>query len=187
MVSLASSSENIVKLSQNMCEIIAKSMPEPKLGLAQTSLVNIINDVCNQNLSYAKTKKVKLLNKASRDLPDVMVDAEKIQEALDNYVNNAIKYALPDTVVEVRSFVKQSDKKKIIVEVSDNGVGLSEEDMAKCFQKGVILSSQPTGFEQSSGLGLWIVKRIVEDHHGKVWVDSKLGAGSTFGFELPLQ
>ncbi len=187
MVSLASSSENIVKLSQNMCEIIAKSMPEPKLGLASSSMVNIINDVVNQNLSYAKTKKVKLLNKASRDLPDVMIDSEKIQEALDNYVNNAIKYALPDTVVEVRSFIKHGDKKRVIVEVSDNGVGLSEDDVAKCFQKGVILSSQPTGFEQSSGLGLWIVKRVIEDHNGKVWVESKLGAGSTFGFELPIK
>ncbi len=185
MVSLASSSENIVKLSQNMCEIIAKSMPEPKLGLASSSMVNIINDVVNQNLSYAKTKKVKLLNKASRDLPDLMIDSEKIQEALDNYVNNAIKYALPDTVVEVRSFIKHGDKKRVIVEVSDNGVGLSEDDVAKCFQKGVVLSSQPTGFEQSSGLGLWIVKRIIEDHNGKVGVESKLGAGSTFSFELP--
>lgn len=184
--SLASSSENIVKLSQNMCEIIAKSMPEPKLGLTSSSLINIINDICNQNMSYAKTKQVKLLNKGSRDIPDIQIDAEKIQDALDNLINNAIKYAPPETTVEVKSYVKQGEKRSVVVEVTDNGVGLSESDKEKCFQKGMILSSVPTGLEQSSGLGLWIVKRIIDDHKGKVWVNSKLGAGSTFGFEIPL-
>jgi signal transduction histidine kinase len=187
MMSLASSSENIVKLSQNMCEIIAKAMPEPKLGLTKTSLINIVNDVCNQNMAYAKTKKVKLLNKGSRDIPDLVIDPEKIQEAIDNYVNNAIKYAPPETTIEIRTYIKQSDNKKVIVEVNDNGVGLSEKDLENCFQKGAILSSVPTGLEQSSGLGLWIVKKIVEEHKGKVFVDSKLGAGSTFGFELPME
>jgi signal transduction histidine kinase len=186
ILSLASSSENIVKLSQNMCEIIAKSMPEPKIGLVSSSLTNIINDVCNQNMSYAKTKKVKLLNKSSRDIPEIQIDAEKIQEALDNFINNAIKYAPPETTVEVKSYVKQGEKRSVVVEVTDNGVGLSETDAEKCFQKGMILSSVPTGLEQSSGLGLWIVKRIIEDHKGKVWVNSKLGAGSTFGLEIPL-
>ncbi len=185
MASLVSSSDNIVKVSSDMCEIIAKSMPEPKLSFSNSSLIKIVDDVCNQNISYAKTKSVKLINKGSRDIPDLKIDPEKIEEALDNLVNNAIKYAPEGTVVEVYSYVKQNGSKNVIVEVQDNGVGLSEADMSKCFQKGIILSSQPTGLERSSGLGLWIVKRIIEEHNGKVWVKSKLGAGSTFGFDLP--
>ena len=187
MASIVTSSENIIKLSHNMCDIIAKSMPEPKKQLMNASLMSIVDNVCNQNSSYAKTKKVKLLNKSSRDLPELSIDPEKIEEALDNLVNNAIKYAHPNTIVEVHSSVKQTDDKKVVVvEVKDNGVGLSEEDQKKCFQKGVKLTPTPTGLEQSSGLGLWIVKRIIDDHDGKVWVESKLNAGSTFGFELPV-
>lgn len=187
MASLVASSEDIVKLSQDMCTIIAKAMPEPKLKFQEASLKNLVDDVCNQNASYAKAKKVKLYNKNASELPLVKMDTEKIEEALDNLVNNAIKYGPPETIVEVRSYIKDLNKKLVVVEVKDNGVGLSEEDLKRSFKKGAILSAKPTGFEQSSGLGLWIVKRIIEEHDGKVWVESKEGIGSTFAFELPYE
>jgi len=71
--------------------------------------------------------------------------------------------------------------------VKDTGVGLSGEDLKHSFQKGAVLSAKPTGLEKSSGLGLWIVKKIIEEHNGKVWVESKLGDGSTFAFEIPIE
>src|SRR3989339_415281 len=185
MASLVASSEDIVKLSQDMCTIIAKALPEPKLKLDKCSLKNLVDDVFNQNASYAKAKKVKFYNKNAIELPEVKMDPEKIEEALDNLVNNAIKYAPPETIVEVRTYVKDLNKKTIVVEVKDNGVGLSEDDLKRSFQKGSVLSAKPTGLEQSSGLGLWIVKKIIEEHGGKVWVESKQGVGSTFAFELP--
>ena len=74
----------------------------------------------------------------------------------------------------------------IVVEVKDTGPGLSEEDLRKAFKKGVRLSSQPTGGESSTGLGLWIIKKLVEAHKGRVWVKSAVGKGSTFCFSLPL-
>lgn len=187
MASLVASSEDIVKLSQDMCTIIAKALPEPKLKFNNSSLKNLVDDVFNQNASYAKAKKVKLYNKNAIELPEVKMDSEKIEEALDNLVNNAIKYAPPETIVEVRTYVKELNKKTVVVEVKDNGVGLSEEDLKRSFQKGSVLSARPTGLEQSSGLGLWIVKRIIEEHGGKVWVESKQGIGSTFAFELPYE
>jgi len=187
MASLVASSEDIVKLSQDMCTIIAKAMPEPKLKFQEASLTVLVDDVCNQNASYAKAKKVKLFNKNANELPNVKMDLEKIEEALDNLVNNAIKYAPPETIVEVRSYIKDLNKKLVVVEVKDNGVGLSDEDLKRSFKKGAILSPKPTGFEQSSGLGLWIVKKIIEEHDGKVWVESKEGVGSTFAFELPYE
>lgn len=187
MASLVASSEDIVKLSQDMCTIIAKALPEPKLKLDKCSLKNLVDDVFNQNASYAKAKKVKFYNKNAIELPEVKMDPEKIEEALDNLVNNAIKYAPPETIVEVRTYVKDLNKKTIVVEVKDNGVGLSEDDLKRSFQKGSVLSAKPTGLEQSSGLGLWIVKKIIEEHGGKVWVESKQGVGSTFAFELPYE
>ncbi|MCX7875500.1 MAG: HAMP domain-containing histidine kinase [Melioribacteraceae bacterium] len=187
MESLVASSDDIVKLSQKMCTIIAKAMPEPKIKFVEYSINQIIESVYNQNTSYAKAKKVKLFNKSSNDLPNVKIDPEKIEEALDNLVNNAIKYAPPETVVEIKSYVKEGAKRMVVVEVKDTGYGLSEDDLKRSFQKGAILSNKPTGLEQSSGLGLWIVKRIIEEHNGKVWVESKLNIGSTFAFELPIE
>ncbi|MBI5807703.1 MAG: hypothetical protein HZA74_04815 [Ignavibacteriales bacterium] len=187
MESLVASSDDIVKLSQQMCAIIAKAMPEPKLKFVEYSIEQIIESVYNQNTSYAKAKKVKLYNKSSIDLPKVKIDPEKIEEALDNLVNNAIKYAPPETIVEIKSYVKEGAKRMVVVEVKDNGYGLSEDDLKKSFQKGAVLSNKPTGLEQSSGLGLWIVKRIIDEHNGKVWVESKLSVGSTFAFELPFE
>ncbi|MFA7419426.1 MAG: HAMP domain-containing sensor histidine kinase [Melioribacteraceae bacterium] len=187
MVSLVASSEDIVKLSQDMCTIIAKAMPEPKLKLCKASLKDLVDDVFNQNASYAKAKKIKYFNKNANELPEVNMDTEKIEEALDNLVNNAIKYAPPETVVEIRTYVKDLNKKTVVVEVKDNGVGLSDEDLKRSFQKGAVLSAKPTGLEQSSGLGLWIVKKIIEEHGGKVWVESKEGIGSTFAIELPYE
>lgn len=187
MASLVASSEDIVKLSQDMCTIIAKALPEPKLKFQKASIKALIDDVFNQNSSYAKAKKVKFYNKNTHELPELMMDPERVEEALDNLINNAIKYAPPDTIVEIRSYIKDLNKKFVVVEVKDNGVGLSDEDLKRSFQKGAVLSAKPTGFEQSSGLGLWIVKKIIEEHNGKVWVESKEGVGSTFAFELPYE
>ncbi len=183
MSSLMISSENIVKLSQNMCQIIARSKPEPSLHITNINIKPLIDEICLNNSSYAKTKKIRLLNKSAIGLPDIKADEAKIQEVIENLVNNAIKYGPPDTVVEIRTYVKN---KSLLLDVTDNGVGLSSEDLKFVFQKGAILSAKPTGMEKSSGIGLWSVKKIVEEHHGRVWVESKQGIGSTFGIEMPL-
>lgn len=184
MTSLVASSENVVKLTQSMCTIIAQDRPEPTLKFAPSSMKKIIDDICNQNMSYAKAKSIKLFNRSSVGLPDVAMDETKMQEVVENIVNNAIKYGPPESTVEVRTYIKN---KMLTVEVQDTGVGIPEDDLKRAFQKGAILTPKPTGLEQSSGLGLWIVKRIIEEHNGKVWVNSKVGSGSTFGFELPIE
>lgn len=187
MVSLVATSEDIVKMSQDMCSILAKAMPEPTLSFKKHDINKVIETVLNQNASYSKTKKVKLVKKISSQLPELNIDADKIEEALDNLLNNAIKFAPQDTIVELSSYLKDEKKKTVVIAVRDTGVGLSEEDLRRSFQKGATLSAKPTGLEQSSGLGLWIVKKIIEEHGGKVWVESKLGVGSTFAFELPVE
>jgi signal transduction histidine kinase len=70
--------------------------------------------------------------------------------------------------------------------VQDEGAGLSEEDKAKLFGKFARLSARPTGGEHSTGLGLSIVKKLVEAMNGRVWCESELGKGATFTVELPL-
>ncbi len=177
------SANQIFKLTKEITEVVANENPEPTLKKEKTSIKNIIDSVCSQNLAYADSKKVKLVNKSSINIPDILIDGGKIEEVIDNLVNNAIKYGQEGTSVFVNTYFTSE---KLTVEINDDGVGLSSDDVEKAFTKGTKLSPKPTGKESSSGLGLWIVKRIVEEHHGKVFLKSKLGIGSTFSFELPI-
>ncbi|MEI7811103.1 MAG: ATP-binding protein [Ignavibacteria bacterium] len=184
MQSLINTSSQIIKLAQQMSMVVAQTKPEPAVKLAVASIKAVADSICNRNMGYALKKNIKLANQTSPNTPETLMDVSKIEEVMDNLVNNAIKYAPKGTVVQVKSFFSGS---KITVEVIDSGVGLSPEDCKKAFIKGQLLASEPTDGEVRSGLGLWIAKKIVEDHEGRIWVKSKLGSGSTFGFELPIK
>lgn len=182
--SMVESSNQIFKLTNDISDIIAKEEAEYTLNLKDISLKEIIDSVCSQNFAYAKSKKIKLTNKSSMNTPRVLVDPDKMKEVLDNLVNNAIKYGPEGTNVHIITFFTN---KSVTLEVSDDGVGLSDEDQKKVFLKGEKLTPKPTGNETSTGLGLWIAKTIVEEHGGKVFCVSKLGSGTTFGIELPIR
>ncbi len=182
MEGLIQSSEKVVKLAQEITEVIVSDDVSDNLKFEELQLGDIIHSVYIQNLAYAESKKIKLINKSSNQLPMVKADPDKIEEAIDNYVNNAIKYSPPDTEVLIKSYFNPD---YVTIEVIDNGPGIDPEFVHKVFDKGVILDNEPTGDETRNGIGLWIVKHIVEKHGGKVWVKSKPGLGSTFGMDLP--
>ncbi|MBD1207306.1 MAG: tetratricopeptide repeat protein [Ignavibacteria bacterium] len=124
-----------------------------------------------------------------------MGDPNILYQILENLVSNAVKYSPPSRSVWVRVLGSEvsalggspqnGTQQYIRIEVKDEGPGLSAEDKAKLFSKFAKLSAQPTAGEHSTGLGLSIVKRLVEAMKGRVWCDSKLGKGSTFIVEMP--
>jgi signal transduction histidine kinase len=110
----------------------------------------------------------------------------RIEEVIDNLVSNAIKYSPHNKKISifVRHITGDHNQKFVQFEVKDEGPGLSEQDKTKVFGSFQRLSARPTGGESSTGLGLSIVKQLVELHDGKIWVDSKQGSGSSFSFIL---
>jgi signal transduction histidine kinase/ligand-binding sensor domain-containing protein len=110
-------------------------------------------------------------------------DESRLRQVLQNLVGNALKFSGPDTEVAVRV---RSDGQEARLEVSDQGPGLQAEDRARLFTRFARLSARPTGNEGSTGLGLSIVKRLVELHGGRVWAADRAGRGATFVVELPL-
>ena len=114
----------------------------------------------------------------------IWLDGEVFLQIMDNLVSNAIKYSPPGTTTEVRVSLQGE---WVRCEIQDQGPGLSEEDQAKLFGKFARLSAQPTGNEHSTGLGLFIVKKMVEAMHGRVWCESVLGRGSNFIVEFPVK
>ncbi|MDR3627678.1 MAG: ATP-binding protein [Ignavibacteriaceae bacterium] len=112
----------------------------------------------------------------------VNADKQKLKEVLENLISNAIKYSEFDTIIRI---IVKEDNNSIIIKVQDNGPGLTDDDLNKMFGKFQRLSARPTGNESSTGLGLYIVKKIVDKHGGQIAVDSRLGLGSSFKVILP--
>lgn len=113
----------------------------------------------------------------------VSADAARLEQVFDNLISNAVKYSPPDKTIYVR--VKKTGLNARI-EVQDEGPGISAEDQKKLFGFFQRLSARPTGGESSNGVGLAIVRKIVNLHGGTIWVHSELGKGTTFIMELPL-
>jgi signal transduction histidine kinase/CheY-like chemotaxis protein len=113
-----------------------------------------------------------------------MCDADRIREAIDNLVSNAVKYSPIGGTIDLL-VARQDDG--IVVEVRDQGAGLSPEDISRLFGRFQRLSAKPTAGETSTGLGLSIVKRIVDLHGGRITVESAgPGKGATFKMTLPV-
>lgn len=143
----------------------------------------VIEDIYKELKPTADKKDVELTLKKSK-LPEVEADIDKIKDVILNLVDNAIKYT-PEGSVTITS---EANKRTVHVMVQDTGVGIAPEEAKNLFSKFVrgsgIAQVQPDG----SGLGLYIAKRVVEGHSGKIWVESEgEGKGSTFHFEIPIK
>ncbi|MBD1210416.1 MAG: HAMP domain-containing histidine kinase [Ignavibacteria bacterium] len=116
--------------------------------------------------------------------PSVVVgDEERLWQVVDNLISNAVKYSPLGSTIIVRC---HRDTSVVRLSVQDFGPGLTDEDKTKLFGHFQRLSAQPTAGENSSGVGLSIVKKIVELHKGRIWVESEYGKGAKFIVELPV-
>lgn len=181
---IAETSQKILDLSIEVTLVLSIESGKMVLNFEKNKINGLIEDVVSKNQAIAKKKNIKLFTELPDNLPEVEMDYRRISEAIDNLISNAIKFTEEKGTVRVRAFKEGGN---INVEVSDNGLGLSEEDVEKAFRWGQKLSAQPTGGEPSSGLGLWIVKKIIDSHNGRVWIKSALGKGSTFAFSFPIK
>ncbi|OGU12947.1 MAG: hypothetical protein A2X61_09170 [Ignavibacteria bacterium GWB2_35_12] len=150
-------------------------------------LNEVAEDIITGNQTRADNKKQKLILKAGpKDKCHINADNIRIYEILDNLVNNAIKYSPKGKNIQISiSHVKEKKIRFVRCEVKDEGPGLTQEDMKRLFGKFQRLSAQPTGGESSTGLGLSIVKQLVELHDGRIWAESEYGKGTSFIVEFP--
>lgn len=184
MEGLFNTSNRIIRLVEDVTKVLEAEREMSEIIFTEYQMNNIVDTVCSRYSGVIKSKDLSLKVNKAHDLPFGMMDDNKIDHVIDNLINNAIKFSPPKTEIEIKTF---KEGKYIVVEVKDNGYGLNQEDLAKAFEKGGKLSNRPTAGESSTGLGLWIVKRIVEEHHGRVWVKSSKGFGSTFAFRIPIK
>lgn len=181
-------SQRMLRLITHLLDTTAVESGKLTLRREWVDLNTLGEKVVAVNRSLAQRKGQRLLY-SGRAGCHCHVDAERLYEVIDNLVNNAIKFSPVKSKIAVRvqlSDMKDGTPKKIRLEVADEGPGLKPEDMPRLFGKFARLSALPTGGETTTGLGLSIVKKLVELHGGRVWAENRNDKqGSVFRVELP--
>jgi signal transduction histidine kinase/ligand-binding sensor domain-containing protein len=176
------SAERMTDIISNLLDINAIETGNFNVHVAETELVALARRITSEYEERAAAKDLTLHFSASNSEILGYADPNIAMEIFDNLISNAVKYSPQGRNIYVRL---QRQAENILIAVQDEGPGLSEDDKAKLFGKFTRLSARPTAGEHSTGLGLSIVKRMVEAMNGKVWCESELGKGATFIVELP--
>lgn len=154
------------------------------LRIERVNIGAVVEESVSQLISLAEGKRIQLSIQSPPKLPRIQGDRDRLKQVFINLLDNAMKYSPEGAEVRVRL---TTDEAYIIAEVSDTGYGIPEEDLPHIFEKMYRVERGKTRAVEGSGLGLSIVKRIVELHGGEVSVRSVLGKGSTFTVRLPLE
>ncbi len=147
-------------------------------------LQKIVADIVKLSREQAKVKNIDLVVESGGNFI-IEADLGRIREVIDNLVSNAIKFSPRDKRIWIKLSEGQNGAETIRCSIKDEGPGLKPEEMSKLFGKFQKLSARPTGGETSTGLGLSIVKQLIDLHEGRIWAESEWGNGCSFIFELP--
>lgn len=178
--------ENLKDDNQRMLKILSEllNMSQVEAGRIQLNIqkVNphqIIENAIQAVSTNAKEKEIIIINTSGKDLPVIDADADKTTWVLNNFLTNAIKYSFNNSSIEVKASQQNGH---IIFSVKDFGPGINKEYIPRLFER---YFQVPGSKEKGTGLGLAISKEFVEAQKGKIWVESEIGKGSTFNFQLP--
>ena len=116
------------------------------------------------------------------DVPNVVADRDKLTQVLINLLSNAIKYSSGGGSVTISA---RQERERVVLSVADQGIGIAPEDQQKLFTTFHRIHRPETQGVRGTGLGLYIVKALVEAMQGEIWLESTLNKGSTFFFSLP--
>ncbi len=175
-------SKRVVKLISEILNISAIESGKFQFNFEPINIAEIAGIIVDGYQVQAMRKEQKLIFTAEfEEQCIVMADSVKFQEAMENLINNAIKYSPRHAEIAVTVSLRGE---YVLFAVQDQGPGISDEDQLQLFKKFHVLSAKPTGGEIATGLGLAIVKEIVEAHHGKIFVKSRPPMGSLFTVEL---
>ncbi|MFC2154512.1 PAS domain S-box protein [Candidatus Altiarchaeota archaeon] len=142
---------------------------------------SLIKETITEQKFIAQEKDIKIIVKEKMSLPTVRGDRMRLGQVLSNLISNAIKFSAAGAEVIVKA--KKEDS-VILISVSDQGIGIPPENLENIFDVFYQVDSSTSRKYPGTGLGLSICKKIIEHHGGRIWVDSKLGGGSTFYFTL---
>ena len=175
-------SKHLNNLVDSILNIAAIESGEMAFDRGSVSMKDVIKNVAVKMKSIADDKNINIDVDISGTLPVLEGDSQKLGQVMRNLISNAIKFSEAGTRVIVTASVDNSHG--ILVKVADQGVGIDEDDIPKLFHKFSQVDSSMTRNHGGTGLGLYITKKIIEAHDGRIWVESRRGHGSTFFFTV---
>jgi signal transduction histidine kinase len=170
--------DRLIRLINDLLDISKIESGKMELHLAKLNVTDCVNKSMRSLRSLAEVNKVTVQAKHDERLPEVMADRDRLEQVITNLLSNALKYSPTDKEVVIRvaavdNFVR--------ISVSDEGPGIPPDQVGRVFDR----FQQLAGAKKGTGLGLAIARALVEQHRGRMWVESQLGLGTSFYFEIP--
>lgn len=175
-------SRQTIKLLSNLLEWSRLQTGKIQFNPSDVKIYSIVENIFQLLKSNAQHKEIQLLNSTNVN-HIAYADDNMIYFVLNNLISNAIKFTRTGGKIEVSSEQKGEE---IIVSVKDNGVGIDEENLKNLFELDKSFTTPGTENEKGSGLGIILCRDFIKKHGGRIWVDSKVGEGTTFFFTLPV-
>ena len=170
--------DRLVRLINDLLDIAKIESGKMELNLDRIKVIECVKKSMRSLRSLAEANKVSIDAEPGEGIPEVLADRDRIEQIITNLLSNALKYTPPKS--SVRISVLSADN-VVRVSVIDQGPGIPPDQLQKVFDR----FQQLAGAKKGTGLGLTIARALVEQHHGRIWVDSELGRGTSFHFELP--
>jgi signal transduction histidine kinase len=169
-----------------LSELLKSAMDDSinlELNISEFKLKELINITVSQFQPAAIKKGQKVIfNTVSNEQSTIKADRTKIKEVIENLISNAIKYSPYNSTIKINLLIEINS---VRIDFIDEGPGFSDADMKNIFGKFNRLSARPTGNESSTGLGLYFVKKIINQHDGKIKVTNNTAKGCTISVYLP--
>lgn len=179
------SNERMITLVNSLLNVTRIEEGRFVYKLAPVSLGQITKEVVDNFKDELRRKEITLeFKKPSTTFPRVFVDVEKMKLAIQNLIENAIKYTLAKGKIFIN--LKKEDK-EILFEIRDTGVGIPQKQQERVFQKFFRGANVIRLETEGTGLGLFIVKNVIEAHGGRIWFESEEGKGASFFFTIPIE
>lgn len=172
--------DRLARLVDDLLQVSRIDARRLRLEWTEIELDELLGDLISQFHSRWGSRRITL--DLEPGLPPIRADRRKLDEILINLIDNAIKYSPPASPIRVAA---RASGEAVEIAVEDRGFGIAPEDAAQLFQKFQRITTPATRDIGGTGLGLFIVKGLVEAHGGGIWVESVPGAGSTFTFTVP--
>ena len=187
---LAGMARNVHRASLNLNARIDELMDlaRGEVGLLQMNLkaagpARLLQEVVADMKALADSKEQALVIELPPSFPAFMADATRFKQIVTNIIGNAFKYTPHGSRITIRA---REDAGALLTEIEDNGPGIAPEDIPLVFQPYRRIRKDEKGYPSGLGIGLSLSKKLVELHHGRIWVKSQPGKGSTFSFLIPL-
>jgi len=146
-------------------------------------ILKLLVEAVDNLINLIKAKHIKLANDLPKKLPPIYMDQKKMELVMQNIIENAIKYTPEYGTIRYKAKIEDNN---LVVSVKDNGVGIPEKEQSKLFTKFFRAENVVRMQTEGSGLGLFIVKNIIERHGGKIIINSQEGKGAEIKISLPV-